>query len=229
VFGLVPGFRLLALVVDGLPGGPSDGTSHGWLRAAAEQAVAAGPVEADPHVLAWREAFRAFGAKPQRTRPSVEALLRRAADGLPEVGRAVDAYNAVSVAHRLPIGGEDLDRCAGSIRLVRAAGNEPFDTVHSGQPAIEHPEPGEVVWRDEAGVTCRRWNWRQCGRTRITADTTRALFVLEWLLPNAVDDLLAAGRDLLNRLAPDGSLEYAARLMDASGWHPVELRRPVTK
>jgi DNA/RNA-binding domain of Phe-tRNA-synthetase-like protein len=33
---------------------------------------------------------------------------------------------------------------------------------------MEHPEPGEVIWRDDDGVTCRCWNWRQCVRTRIT-------------------------------------------------------------
>ena len=46
---------------------------------------------------------------------------------------------------------------------------------------VEHPDPGEVVWRDDAGVTCRRWNWRQCTRTRLTAATTRAVFVVDTL------------------------------------------------
>ena len=48
---------------------------------------------------AWREAYRAFGAKPQRTRNSLEALLRRAEGGLPRVNRLTDAYNAISVIH----------------------------------------------------------------------------------------------------------------------------------
>ena len=30
-------------------------------------------------------------------------------------------------------------------------------------------------------VTCRRSNWRQCVRTRLTTDVTHALFVLDWL------------------------------------------------
>jgi DNA/RNA-binding domain of Phe-tRNA-synthetase-like protein len=33
---------------------------------------------------------------------------------------------------------------------------------------MDQPEPGEVIWRDDDGVTCRCWNWRQCVRTRIT-------------------------------------------------------------
>lgn len=42
----------------------------------------------DPDVFSLREAYRAFGAKPQRTRNSLEALTRRAGDRLsrhPEV------------------------------------------------------------------------------------------------------------------------------------------------
>jgi DNA/RNA-binding domain of Phe-tRNA-synthetase-like protein len=47
----------------------------------------------------------AFAAKPQRSRPSVEALLRRLEpNGLPRIDRITDIYNAVSIAHVLPIG-----------------------------------------------------------------------------------------------------------------------------
>ena len=53
-------------------------------EASARQALASRPVEELPHVAAWRAAYRAFGAKPQRTRNSLEALLRRAETGLPD-------------------------------------------------------------------------------------------------------------------------------------------------
>ena len=79
-----------------------------------------GPPEELPHVAAWREAYRAFGAKPQRTRNSLEALLR-APSGLPRVNRLTDCCNAVSVLHQIPIGGEDLTRYADQDRLTAAA------------------------------------------------------------------------------------------------------------
>ena len=81
-------------------------------------------VEDLPHVAAWRDAYRAFGAKPQRTRNSLEALMRRAESGLPRVNRLTDIYNALSVLHQVPIGGEDLSRYFGSPRLARATGDE---------------------------------------------------------------------------------------------------------
>ena len=86
---------------------------------------------------------------------------------------------------------------AGPIRLVRAAGDEPFDTVASGEPVVDHPAPGEVVWRDELGVTCRRWNWRQCTRTRLTEDSTDVLFLLERLEPMPLAALDAAAEALV--------------------------------
>ncbi|WP_232384133.1 B3/B4 domain-containing protein [Actinomadura violacea] len=201
---LRPDFAVLVMTAEGLANGPSDAASETWLREAAGQADAA-----DPHVEAWREAYRAFGAKPKRTRPSVDALLRRA-DALPAINRVVDAYNAVSVAHALPIGGEDLDAYQGPAHLVRASGDEPFDVIAAGEPAVEHPEPGEVVWRDDAGVTCRRWNWRQCVRTRLTEDTENGLFLLERLAPYPLERLQAAGDELAARLreiSPDVRIE----------------------
>ena len=144
--------------------------------------------------------IRHSDAKPKRTRPSVDALLRRACTGLPQVNRVVDAYNAVSSSHVLPIGGEDSSAYYGAARLVRALGGEPFDTTAQGEPVTEEAEPGDVIWRDDAGVTCRRWNWRQCRRTQITAATTNAFFVLERLAPYPAQRLHAAVGDLADHL-----------------------------
>jgi len=207
VWDLRPDFATLVIAVRGLSGGASDDATRELLVDAAKNA--ADPAE-QPHVAAWREAYRSFGAKPKRTRPSVDALLRRAPAGLPVINRVVDAYNATSVRHALPIGGEDLARYDGPARLVRAAGDEPFDTTAAGEPVVDHPEPGEVVWRDDSGVTCRRWNWRQCRRTQITEATRDALFILERLAPMTLEELRAAGDELVALLtvdAPDARVE----------------------
>lgn len=128
---------------------------------------------------------------------AVDALWKRArGPGLPRVNWLVDVYNAVSVRHVLPVGGEDLDRSEGPIRLVRAAGQERFETARDGAPADDPPAPGEVVWADGLGVTCRRCNWRQCTRTRLTEASTRVLFLLERLAPMPLDALEAAGNAL---------------------------------
>jgi DNA/RNA-binding domain of Phe-tRNA-synthetase-like protein len=219
VFALRPDYRALLLAVDGIvpgPGGQASDALRQAAEAAASEALRGGPAEQLPHVAAWRDAYRAFGAKPSRTRNSLEALLRRAASGLPTVNRLTDLYNAVSVLHQIPVGGEDLTRYAGSPRLVRAAGDEPFDTMADGVAVTEHPEAGEVVWCDEAGVTCRRWNWRQARRTQLREDTTAALFILDALDPVTGEALHAAAGDLAARLARLGPADRSARRLIAA-------------
>jgi len=49
-------------------------------------------------------------------------------------------------------------------------------------------------------VTCRRWNWRQCTRTRLTAQTTRALFIVDGLGEGAADRVAAAADALEDHL-----------------------------
>jgi DNA/RNA-binding domain of Phe-tRNA-synthetase-like protein len=220
VFALRPDYRAMLLAVDGIVPGPGDQASDALLQAAEAAATGAlrdQPLEQLPHVAAWREAYRAFGAKPQRTRNSLEALLRRAASGLPRVNRLTDLYNAVSVLHQLPLGGEDLLRYTGAPRLVRATGEEPFDTVADGVSVTERPDPGEVVWCDEAGVTCRRWNWRQARRTQLRDDTTAALFILDALSPMTDEALHAAADDLAAHLARLGPGVQVARRLIAAG------------
>jgi DNA/RNA-binding domain of Phe-tRNA-synthetase-like protein len=193
---LRPDFAACAVAVTGAGNAPSDATSEALLRDA--EAFAAATADLPPHIAAWQDAYRAFGAKPQRTASSVDALWKRArTGGLPRVNWLVDVYNAVSVRHVLPVGGEDLARYEGDIRLIRAAGDEPFDTVASGEPLVEHPAAGEVVWVDARGVTCRRWNWRQCTRTRLTNDSRDVLFLLERLAPMPLDALDAAADALV--------------------------------
>jgi DNA/RNA-binding domain of Phe-tRNA-synthetase-like protein len=220
VFELRPDYRAVLVGVDGLTPGPSDQAGDALLQAAEEaahRATGERPVEQLPHVAAWREAYRAFGAKPQRTRNSVEALLRRAASGLPRVNRLTDVYNAVSVLHQIPVGGEDLARYTGAPQLIRATGTEPFDTVADGVTVTEHPDPGEVVWCDDAGVTCRRWNWRQARRTQLSDGTTTALFILDALDPMTDAALHAAGDDLIAHLARLGPDVHIVRRVIASG------------
>jgi len=230
VLELRPDYRVLVMAAEGLEPGLPDEISDELLARAEIRAriTLDGRAPEDvPQVAGWRAAYRAFGAKPQRTRPSVEALLRRLDAGLPRIDRLTDAYNAVSIANLVPVGGEDLDQYQGPARLVRAAGDEDFDTVAHGEPAVEHPKPGEVIWRDDAGVTCRQWNWRQCTRTRMTPATTNAVFIIDGLAALGRDGLTEAGNDLassLMRLSPQAAI--ASRLI--AGDQPRTSRRTQT-
>lgn len=213
IYALRPDFAALSILVVGTRNGPSDRFAAEQMRLACK---AQEPEWAEAHLDAWRDAYRAFGAKPQRTPCSVEALRRRAQrDGtLPAVNSVVDLYNAISLRYALPIGGEDVAAYAGTPRLVVARGGETFDTAQNGEPKTEMIDPGEVIWRDDHGATCRRWNWRQGVRTRITDDSTAMWFILERLDPMPLAALMQAGDDLiagLKRLSP--SLQASSLLL----------------
>ena len=90
-----------------------------------------------------------------------------------------------------------------------------------GRAVTEHPDPGEVVRCDDAGVTCRRWNWRQARRTAARRDdTTAALFILDALDPVTGQELHAAADDLVARLTGPGPGVRAARRLIAAGPAP---------
>jgi DNA/RNA-binding domain of Phe-tRNA-synthetase-like protein len=217
IFELRPDYRALVIAMTGVRGGPSDAFSDAALAQAEERIrtrLEGGGPENLPEIAVWRDAFLGFGVKPRQARSSVEALVRRIDAGLPRIDRLTDLYNAISVEHLVPIGGENLDSYQGGAQLVRARGDETFDTVIDGEATVVNPEVGEVVWRDDLGVTCRRWNWRQCSRTRLSRGTTNVLFILDGLEP--IDDvaLEAAADSLISLISVDSpDLETARRLL----------------
>lgn len=203
VWEMRPDYRAVLVTVEGIEPRASDDMSERWLveaESVARDYLDGITVEELPEIASWREAYRAFGAKPQRTRNSLEALVRRVDAGLPRINRLTDLYNAISVVHRLPLGGEDLDAYSGPPHLVRSQGTESFDTVDRGESIVETPDVGEVIWCDDVGVTCRRWNWRQCQRTRLLDSSTSALFILDALAPLTDAALETAADDLQSRL-----------------------------
>lgn len=155
---------------------------------------------AEAHLTQWAEMFKRFGAKPKRTPCSADALRKRVQrDGtMAAIDPIVDLYNAVSIRFAIPVGGENVAAYVGNPQLTRADGSESFDVYKEGVLSHESPEPGEVVWRDDAGVTCRRWNWRQGVRTRLSIEQTQMWFVLERLPAMPLEALQHAG-DMLEQ------------------------------
>ena len=199
--GIAPGFRALSILVEAAP------ITHPEVAAAAlaqacHQMLNYDVPWADAHLSGWDEVFKAFGAKPKRTPCSASALRKRVLkDGsLPPLDPVVDIYNAVSIRYASPVGGENVAAYSGTPRLTLADGSEPFDTFKEGQPVVEHPEPGEVIWRDDTGITCRRWNWRQGIRTRLDSQAQSMWFILESLPSMPLAALDEAGDELVNNL-----------------------------
>jgi DNA/RNA-binding domain of Phe-tRNA-synthetase-like protein len=154
-----------------------------------------------PHIVAMRAAFNRFGSKPSKFLCSAEALLKRSLKGgLPSVSPLVDLYNSISIDYVMPVGGEEWDSLTSDLLLKPAEGSEPFITRNATGAQTEYPDPGELIWCDSSGVTCRRLNWRQCERTAIRPETKNAYFVLDALLPFGLAELSDAAGELVRRL-----------------------------
>jgi DNA/RNA-binding domain of Phe-tRNA-synthetase-like protein len=190
------------------------------LRQAESRARAgfAGAVLAEePRIACWREAYRRFGASPKKSPSSIESLLRRVVKGeaLRPINPLVDLYNAVSLERLLPAGGEDLERVRGDVELCRAGEGEPAVRL-LGDADARPPHPGEVIYRDDLSAICRRWNWKEAERTKLTAATRHALLVIEALPPAGRPELEQALDELAGRVSRRCGGEATPAVLDAA-------------
>ncbi len=137
-------------------------------------------------IQTWRNAFQQFKTK-KGARCSIEALLKRAKNGnsVGSINPLVDIYNAVSLEFGVPCGGEDLSKIVGDIRLTKAIGDEEFITLGNGES--EPPYVDEIVYKDDAGVMCRCWNWREAVRTMLTEETKDSFMCIECVNEDHLD------------------------------------------
>ncbi|MDP3888830.1 MAG: arginine--tRNA ligase [bacterium] len=151
----------------------------------------------DPETLRkvafWRKAYQEFGSQSKEYRSSIEALLVRVVAGpsagsmsslqagsgqaLPHINPLVDLYNYISLKYMVPVGSNDLDKVKGDIVLGFATGAE--KGKHLGSSKVSNCYSGEVVYKDDLGFICRRWNWRESERTKLVPETENALVVIE--------------------------------------------------
>ncbi len=177
---------------------------------------------AHPRVSCWRQAYTAFGGEPKKNRSSVENLYKMVLDGhdVRTVNPLVDAYNVVSLRHMLPVGGEDLDRMQGDLALRFAGANE-VPVVLLGEREARAPKTGEVIYADAVGAICRRWNWREADRTKLTSSTQNAVLMVEGLPPASRADVEAATDELAALVRVHGGGTVRTFVLDAS--HPSGL------
>ena len=187
------------IAIQGIDGAVDTTERVAELEAAAKERLAVGTESGLPEIQAWRSAYAKMGFKPTQVRCASEALLRRLRQhgSLPRLHPLVDLCNASSAQAALPVAAFDLAKVEGDMRVGSAEGSERYQTF-GGE--IEVPEPGEVIFRDDAGsVHARRWVNRQSGLSAISPPTTDALIVIEGLHDEAERDVVA----LRDRLAAD--------------------------
>lgn len=164
------------------------------------------PLASHPNIAAWREAYRAFGAKPSEYPSSIEALVKRVrrgdastslSAGLSYINTLAALCNSVSLRYLVPIGGHAIDVMspAGELRLGFARGDEEF--IPFGGGPLEHPIAGEVVFTyNTSTVLCRRWTWRQGEFSKLQRTTSAVVINIDGLPPVTRADVELISNDL---------------------------------
>lgn len=186
IFGKFPHLCLGVLIAEGLDNG-GDAAELRPLLSSQQEAIRANTsieiLSEIPKIASWRRAYSAFGAKPKKYKSSVESLCRMILRGidLRHINPIVDVYNYISVKHMVPVGGDDISRVEGDITLRFSSGGEMFRPLNSED--LEYTREGEVIYADDVDILCRRWNWRECDKTKMTEETKKAILVVEGLPP----------------------------------------------
>lgn len=168
-----------------------------------------------PYIQVWREAYKKFGAKPKEHLSSIENLVKRILKGqkIRSINSLVDLCNVISLKYLIPAGGKDLDKIVGNIELAVAFENEK-KVLLLGELESSAPKLGEVIYKDESSTICRRWNWKEIERTKLTEKTQNAILVLEALNPVESVVLEAATYELANLIKKYCAIEVSVDFLD---------------
>lgn len=183
IFSRFPNVTIGILSATGLQSRPSDDYTAALLSAQEERIRNEFTKEnftEHPFIQTWRKVYGDFGVKPKDAKSSIENLYRIVLSGrdVRRISQLVDIYNSLSLKHMLPFGAEDIEKIAGDVTLTFASSDEAAVQL-LGDEAAEKPKEGEVIYKDQVSAICRRWNWREADRTKLTDSTTKAIFVIE--------------------------------------------------
>lgn len=201
VFHIMPHLEIGVVVFRGIDGRRGAPDSAALLQAACgqlrERLSAHGGIL--PEIQCYTDAMKLFRRK-KGCKGSLEAMAKRVAKGedIGSVGPAVDLYNSICLSRLFTCGGEDLDKIRGDMVLGFAQGTELFIPLCEQEPSP--PRPGELVYKDDAGIVVRSWIWRESDRTKVTPDTRDILLYLENIDPARHEEFLEA-TDALYELA----------------------------
>jgi DNA/RNA-binding domain of Phe-tRNA-synthetase-like protein len=167
-----------------------------------------------PYVRAYRNFLWRLGIDPTKIRPSSEALARRILRGspLPKINNIVDAGNASSLKHMVPIGLYDLDKLIPPLKLTLCEEECLFEPL-GGKPRVL--KQGTPVLLDTSGYVLHVYPHRDAAKTAVRVETRRILAI-------------SAGVQGVEDESLIKSLEDFARLLEIDGLKPRLTRVRIT-
>jgi lysyl-tRNA synthetase class 2 len=136
-------------------------------------------VKAEKNIAGFRELYKQFGADPNSNLNSAEALLQRiiSKKGIYNINNVVDTYNITSAELAIPMAAYDLDQIQGEISLSLAIDGDNITKIGDDEPT--EIAAGELVYRDEEGVICMDYNYRDSERTKVRKETNRLIVFVD--------------------------------------------------
>ena len=201
IFEIVPGYRRAIVIGERVENIPSSNELVKLLRT--EEAIVRETLNLeDERLVAWREAFSTAGIKPNKFRPSIDALIRRVLNGndLPSISTLVDIGTILSLRHVLPCGAHSLNDVQTELVLRPATGIESFTPF--GTDLAETIPTGEIIFTDGNLVATSKWAWRQANHTIIKPETTEFELNIDALavIPSEkLDEIIIDAKQLIQK------------------------------
>jgi DNA/RNA-binding domain of Phe-tRNA-synthetase-like protein len=157
----------------------------------------------DPIVRAYRDFFWKIGIDPTKTRPSSEALVRRALkNSFPRIDPVIDAGNIASAYTMIPIGMYDMNSIKPPLRIVISKGGEVFRPIGGNELILEKGIP---ILIDSKGIVMHIYPHRDSIETMVRKNTSKLLIIAA--------GVPGVGKDLVKKAA-----ELVAQLLEKIGW-----------
>ncbi len=161
----------------------------------------------EPIVRAYRDFYWRIGIDPTKTRPSSEALVRRALRGRwPRINPVVDAGNIASARYMVPVGIYDMDSFQPPAEIRLSKGNEIFLPIGGDE---ERVSSGVPIMVDSRGVVMHLYPHRD-SRYTMVRDTTRRVLIVAAGVPRVPVGQLEA------------TVKEVQRLLALVGWRSCE-------
>lgn len=216
IFEIFPAFRRGVVVATGIDNSSANPETARLLTEAASRA------NPEPEKIeVWNEAYRKFGADPDKHTPSIRFLFQQIQKGKPprSISKVVDLFNIISLRWAAPCGGDDLASLeGGDLLLGIARGDETFAPLFK-PAAVEHPSAGEVIYYtpQTRRVLCRRWTWRNADFSKIAPGTKAVAINVDMMMPPfTAADLDSALGDLAEMLRRFCGGEVRAHVLQPS-------------
>jgi DNA/RNA-binding domain of Phe-tRNA-synthetase-like protein len=134
---------------------------------------------------------------------------------LPFINNVVAIMNINSIDGKIPVGGDDLALISSRLELRYADGSESF-TPLGANAALEHPDPGEVIYvcADKGEVMCRRWNWRNSRLTAITEQTQTIAINIDGLSTDCQSTVISVRDRIAQMLSQYCGASISTALLD---------------